>query len=106
MRSLILFSLILIATNSIATRAQLPDLSKQEDLKALGIGRIVEKDRSILKNITLYEVREYWVVYVKNGSIHDLLMEKIDRIEFRESKWGPVKIEFPGGKPKISELNL
>ena len=106
MRILIIFSLVLIASHSVATRAQLPDLSKKEDLKALGVGRIVEKDRSILKNITLHEVKEYWVVYIKNGSIHDLLMEKIDRIEFRDTKWGAVKIEFHGGIPKISNYPI
>ena len=51
MKTLIVLSLVLIVTHSLATRAQLPDLSKKEDLKALGIGRIIEKDRSILKNI-------------------------------------------------------
>lgn len=106
MRTLIIFSLLLIATHSAATRGQLPDLSKKEDLVSLGIGRIIEKDRSILKSIKLHEVKEYWIVFIKNGSIHDLLMERIDRIEFAESKWGPVKIEFPGGKPKISELHF
>ncbi len=106
MRTLIIFSLILMASHSVATQAQLPDLSKKENLKALGVGRIVEKDRSILKNITLYEVKEYWIVYIKNGSVHDLLMEQIDRIEFSESKWGPLKIEFPEGKPKISKLRI
>lgn len=94
----------MISSHSVATLGQLPDLSKKEDLMALGIGRIIEKDKSIRKGITLYEVKEYWVVYVKNGSVHDLLMEKIDRIEFRESKWGCVKLEFPGGKPKLLEM--
>lgn len=104
MKTLIVLSLVLIVTHSVATRAQLPDLSKKEDLKALGIGRIIEKDRSILKNITLHEVKEYWVVYIKNGSIHDLLMEKIERVEFSESKWGPIKLEFTDGKPRISAM--
>lgn len=103
MKTLIVLSLVLI-THSVATRAQLPDLSKKEDLKALGIGRIIEKDQSILKNITLHEVKEYWVVYIKNGSIHDLLMEKIERVEFSKSKWGPIKLEFTDGKPRISAM--
>lgn len=104
MKTLIVLSLVLIATHSVATHAQLPDLSKKEDLKALGVGRIIAKDHSILKSIILYEVKDYWITYVKNGSIHDLLTEKIERIEFNESKWGPVKIEFPDGKPRISTM--
>ena len=104
MRILIIFCLLLIASHSVATRGQQPDLSKKEDLMALGLGRIIEKDRSIRKSITLYVVKEYWVVYVKNGSVHDLLMEKIDRIEFSDSKWGRIKLEFPEGKAKISPM--
>lgn len=104
MCTLKIFALILLITLTSAQQNQRPDLAKKEDLKALGIGKIIEKDRSILKNITLHEVKEYWIVYVKNGSVHDLMMEKIDRIEFSESKWGSIKIEFPGGKPKIYEM--
>ena len=104
MRTLIIISLVLISSHSVATLGQLPDLSKKEDLMALGIGRIIEKDKSIRKGITLHEVKEYWVVYVKNGSVHDIMMEKIDRIEFSESKWGRLKIEFPAGKARISKM--
>lgn len=104
MKTLIVLSLVLIAAHSGAMQSQLPDLSKKEDLQALGVGKIVEKDRSILKNITLHEVKDYWIAYVKNGSIHDLLTEKIERVEFSESKWGPIKLEFPDGKPRISVM--
>ena len=100
----LIMSLIALAIMLSPQQRHRPDLTKREDLIALGPGKIIEKDRSVLKNITLHEVKEYWIVYVKNGSVHDLMMEKIDRIEFSESKWGPIKIEFPGGKPKIYEM--
>ncbi len=100
----LIMSLIVLALMLSPQQGHRPDLTKREDLIALGSGKIIEKDRSIIKNITLHEVKEYWIVYVKNGSIHDLLMEKIDRIEFNESKWGRIKLEFPDGKPKISEI--
>src|SRR5207249_12130852 len=78
-----------------------PNLSNKEHLKSLGVGKIIEKDHSILKNITLLEITEYWVVYLKNESIHDLSMESIKRIEFPESKWGYLSIEFPDNKTEI-----
>lgn len=102
MRTLIIFSFVLVMFYAVAIQMQLPDLTRKEDLEALGFGRIIEKDQSVLKNITLYEVHTYWIVYVKNGSVHDLPMEKIGRIEFSESKWGILKIEFPNNVPKIS----
>ena len=104
MRILILFAIVLMLVFSVAAQNQKPNLNRSEDLNALGIGKIVEKDRSVIKNITLYEVKEYWIVFAKDGSVHDLMMEQIDRIEFNNSKWGAIKIEFPGGKLKISEI--
>lgn len=103
MQPLMMLSLILAIMLS-PQQSQRPDLLKKEDLVALGVGKIVEKDRSVIKNITLHEVKEYWIVYIKNGSIHDLMIERIDRIEFSESKWGLVKIEFTNGKAKVSEM--
>ena len=81
------------------------DLSKKEDLQALGIGKIIEKDNSIIKKIALHEVGSYWIVYLKDNSLHDLMMEKIDRIEFWETKWGPLQLRFPGNKPEIAKLH-
>jgi len=81
------------------------DLSKKDDLLALGTGRIIEKDNTIIKKITLAAVNEYWIEYIKDNSLHDKLMEQIIRIEFPQSKWGAVKIEFPDNKPSISRLN-
>ncbi len=103
MQPLMMLSLILAIMLS-PQQSQRPDLLKKEDLVALGVGKIVERDRSVIKNITLHEVKEYWIVYIKNGSIHDLMIERIDRIEFSESKWGLVKIEFTNGKAKVSEM--
>ena len=103
MQPLMMLSLILAIMLS-PQQSQRPDLLKKEDLVALGVGKIVERDRSVIKNITLHEVKECWIVYIKNGSIHDLMIERIDRIEFSESKWGLVKIEFTNGKAKVSEM--
>ena len=75
------------------------DLNNKEDLKALGLGRIIETDNSILKNTELVEVKEYWIVYLKNESLHDKPMQSIKRIEFPNSKWGNIVMEFNNNKP-------
>ena len=86
------------------TQNKTPDFSKAEDLQALGTGRIIEKDNSVLKNIKLIEVKEYWIVFEKNSSTHDLMMDVISRIEFPESKWGAIKLEFLNNKPEAHSL--
>jgi hypothetical protein len=98
-----LFSLVFIflATCSSA-QVIVPDLSNAEDLKKLGIGKIIEKDNSILKNITLLEVKENGIVYLKDGSMHDMTIESIKRIEFPESRWNSIIIEFKENKPEFS----
>lgn len=88
---------IQIQTNS-------PDLSNPSDLKALGIGKIIRKDKSVVNNIKLNEVKEYWIVYEKNGSLHDLMTEKITRLEFLVSKWGPIQIQFLNNRSVVLPL--
>ena len=82
-----------------------PDLNKKEDLTALNKGKIYSKDNTILKDVNLFEVKDYWIVYIKNESLHDLEKEKINRLEFPDSYWGPLKIEFINNKPKFSILS-
>ncbi len=101
MRKLIILPLLLFTLYATGQVIE-PDLSKKEDLKNLGIGRIIEKDNSILKHITILEVKEYWIVFVKNESLHDMPMQSISRIEFPESKWGKLIITFSNNKPEIS----
>lgn len=43
--------------------------------------RIVFKDGSIRKNCKVKEINDYWIVYEKDGSMHDQTIEKIRRIE-------------------------
>ncbi|TAL59644.1 MAG: hypothetical protein EPN85_08965 [Bacteroidetes bacterium] len=104
MSNILLLSFALMFAFSSAAQNKAPDFSKTEDLKALGIGRIIEKDNSIIKKIALHEVKEYWIVYIKNESMHDMMMENIARIEFLDSQWGPLKIKFTDNKPEISML--
>ena len=82
----------------------LPDLSKKEDLKSLGIGRITEADKTTITKIMLYEVHEYWIVYLKDESLHEINMDEIQQIEFKDSKWGSLKITFPKNKTVITIL--
>ncbi len=43
--------------------------------------RIIFKDGSIRKHCTVKQINAYWIVYEKDGSLHDLEIEKIKRIE-------------------------
>ncbi len=103
MNSLYIIFLALSIYSSI--RGDIPDLYKKEDLSSLGIGRIIEGDNSTISKITLSEVQEYWIIYLKDGSLHEMMMDEIKCIEFKESKWGPLKITFPKNKPLITRLN-
>lgn len=80
----------------------LPDLSKPQDLAGLGTGQIIEKDNTIIKHITLKEIKEQWIVYIKDQSLHDKHMDYIRRLEFPNSKWGKLHIEFPNYKPRVT----
>ncbi|MGZ3867224.1 MAG: hypothetical protein ACXVC6_00935 [Bacteroidia bacterium] len=97
MKPIIIASLIILALSG---RAQVigPDLTKQEDLKKLGVGKIFEKDEFIIKHIMLVEIKEKYIVYEKDGSLHDLPIEVIRKIEFPESIWKIIYVEFNEGK--------
>jgi hypothetical protein len=99
--------MILLITISLSatTQSGLPDPNNKIDLEKLGVGRIIEKDKSIITRVKLIETREYWVVYEKDGSLHDLFMDKIDHFEFWETKWGALQITFPANKSVVKHLN-
>lgn len=101
MRQVILTTLLSLVCMCVSAQ----DLSTPIEKEDLGAGMIILKDHSIIKNIAIHEIRDYWIVYMKNESLHDLMMEKIERIEFPKSKWGSVKIEFPDNKATIIFLD-
>jgi len=104
MRRIFILAIIWLGTLSVTWQNPFPDLNKEADLAKLGIGKIIEKDNSIIKQITLKEIKEHWIVYIKNESLHDKHMEYIKRLEFPNSKWGKLKIEFPDNKPEVTYL--
>ena len=57
------------------------EYGKPISLSEIGITRLVLNDGSIKKDCMLKEINEYWIVYEKNGSLHDQMIEKILRIE-------------------------
>ncbi len=85
---------------------------QQEEInfQKLGKGKIIEKDHSIKKNIILKEIhlqtenKAGWIVYIKEGSLHDLLIENIDRIEFPSAETEPVKLVFENNLPLMKQL--
>ncbi len=65
--------------------------------------RIVLKDGSVKKDCRLREIHDYWIVYEKNGSLHDQLIEKIQRIEISAEE-EPVLVFDEKNRPKILGL--
>jgi hypothetical protein len=98
-----LFTLAFILTAWYAS-AQIiePDLNKRTDLENLGYGKIIQKDNCVLKKIILLEVKENGIVFIKDGSIHDMDLQSIKLIEFPESKWKLIYIRFINNVPEIS----
>lgn len=83
---------------------------KEIVLQKLGKGRIVEKDHRVKKNVLLRELHlkteatEGWILYEKDGSLHDMLIEKIECIEFPYGENGPVRMLFGENKVELKKL--
>ncbi len=63
--------------------------------------RIIFKDGNIRKNCKVKEINDYWIVYEKDGSLHDLMIEKIKRIEIGNGTMPAVFFDEKN-KPEIS----
>jgi len=67
--------------------------SRMDALKRLhkkyGTAKLILKNRSVYKRITVHEINSFWIVFLKDGSLHDILIEKISRIQFGNEE-GPV----------------
>ncbi|OFY85180.1 MAG: hypothetical protein A3F72_05210 [Bacteroidetes bacterium RIFCSPLOWO2_12_FULL_35_15] len=66
------------------------------DILSLGNLRIVEKDGTIKKNTILKEIHSYWIIYEKDGSLHDFLISAIDRIELGNKKGKAIYFDKKG----------
>ncbi len=102
--TLLFLSLLFLMIPGNPQKEKLPDLTQKKDLTELGPGKIIETDYTTIKDITMNEIKTYSIVYEKNGSLHDLYIDNISSIEFQDSKWGPVKIQFRDFKPIISRI--
>jgi hypothetical protein len=69
-------------------------------LAELGICRMIERDGSVWKAVKLYEIYPFHLVFIKNGSLHDMLIENINRIEIEKMKGFAVVFDSKN-KPKI-----
>lgn len=65
-----------------------------------GTGRIILKDRGSIKSVIIQEIHPYWVVYKKDGSLHDQLIEEIEKIEIGREKQRVIFFD-KNNKPKI-----
>lgn len=101
MKNFILVLMLLALHHSVLSQSKLPDLSNKDDLAALGEGKIFETDNTTIRDIQIFEIKEFWLVYIKNNSLHDILFDKIMKIEFPNSKWGKIYIVFINKKPVV-----
>lgn len=53
-------------------------------LNSIGRTRIHFKDGTIRKDCTMKEIKDQWLIYEKDGSLHDVEIEKISWIEFAD----------------------
>ena len=68
-----------IGTSITSPPKSLPDTRKKGDLPTPAV--IILKNKKTIKNIRLYEIQPNVIVYEKEGSLHDLLIQDIKRIE-------------------------
>jgi hypothetical protein len=68
---------------------------------SLGKARIVLKDGSIKKSCRLREIHATWIIYVKDGVLHDLPMDKISRLELED---GEGAVYFENGEAVIRKI--
>lgn len=61
-----------------------------------GEGRIILKNRGIYKRIKIHQINDLWIVYIKNGSTHDMMVEEIDRIEIGKEKQAIIRFDERG----------
>lgn len=61
--------------------------TKEVNLKDLGYTRILLKDGTIKKNCIITEIGENGIVFIKDKVLHDLLIDRIKKIEFDEGEW-------------------
>ena len=55
--------------------------------EAMGKTKIYLKDGTIKVRCTIREVRKLFVLYEKDGALHDLLIERIDHLEVPDQKF-------------------
>lgn len=54
------------------------------NINNLGYGRIILKDGTVKKNCILKEINKNWIVYMKDKVLHDMMIDRIKRIEFAD----------------------
>ena len=72
----------------------------------LGKGIIYLKEKRVIKNIRLKEIKTYWIIYQKDESLHDRMMDEIVRIEFPDAKPEPLIMEFENNKPVLKIMTF
>lgn len=73
-------------------------------LSNLGKGIIYLKEKRIIKNILLKEIKPLFITYEKDGSLHDRMIDEINNMEFIDAKPEPVVLAFENNKPVFKKI--
>ncbi len=79
-------------------------IDSTQALKALDKGIIFLKEDRIIKNIRLMQINELYIVYEKNGNLHDLMKDEIKSMEFINAHPKPMVVVFENNIAVFSEL--
>ena len=88
--------------NTTTNQKAVNDVQKSDSilLSKLGKTKIVLKDGSIKKNCRIKKIHSYWIVYEKDGALHDQQIDKIRRIEIEDGTMRAVFFDDKN-KPRI-----
>ena len=85
-----------------ATQEQHPSQSLLLD--DLGKGNMYLNEKRIIRNIWLKEIRAYWIIYEKDGNLHDRMMDEIEKLEFPKAKPQSTVIRFIDNTPVVQYI--
>ena len=73
-------------------------------LNTLKKGTIFLKEDRIIKNVRLMQIKDIFIVYEKDGNLHDVMKDEIKRIEFINANPKPIVIVFENSIAVFNEL--
>ncbi len=104
--TLIFFTLAFPITSNCQDQKQRQDPAEKQEESAItkvkilqneyGEGRMILNDKSVYKKVKIHQIHDLWIVYIKNGSTHDMMKDQIDRIEYGREKKAILRFDDNG----------